>query len=183
MTTSPDARKAVEVQLGKLAEVMAAKDINNLMKLFSTQSNVLVVLPEEDTMYVGSIQFRQQMENFFKDTDSIYLKFGWLSIKVEGSVSWVATHMYYKIKKKGKQAVDLSAWLTGVLIQEKNEWVWLVYHLSLPHTIEAPEETAEEKAASEAAAKEAEAAKAGEAEAKAEEPKEPTAEDVFYELP
>jgi len=183
MSNEPEVRKAVEGQLGRLAETLEEKDLEGYAKLFATTANIMVINPEEDTMLIGIPQVRQFAEKLFKETDSISLKFGWITIKNEDKIAWVSTHVYLKIKKTGFLPVDLSAWLSGILTEEKGNWVWLLYHLSLPKTIEAPEEPPEVKVAAEAAAKEAEAGKGAEAEAKAEEPKEPTEEDVFYEMP
>ena len=180
MKASPEVRKAIEEQLESLADAMASRDINAFMKLFSTDANILALNIEEDSMFIGPTQIKQNMETFFNNTDSIALKYGWTSIKAEGKIAWVATHVNFTIKKKGFQEVPLSTWLTGVLVEQKDDWLWIQYHLSAPYKIEAPELTPEEKAAEEAAEKGEEVA---EVEAKPEEPEEPSEEDVFFELP
>jgi uncharacterized protein (TIGR02246 family) len=182
---SQETRKAIEEMMERLAETLATKDINAFMQLFTTDANMVAIGPEEEAMLIGQIQLKQQMEATFKEAESISLKYGWTSIKANGPVAWLATHVYYTIKKTGKQAVKLSTRLTGVLEQNKDKWAWVQYHFSVPLTIEAPEETPEEKAASEAAAKEKAEAEVPEAAAKSEEvtTDESPEEDIFYEMP
>jgi len=183
MSNEPEVRKAVEERLKDLAEALEEKSISKYSKLFAKMSNIMVINPEEDTMLIGEPQVRQFAEKFFEEADSIGVKYGWVSIKNEEKVAWLTSHVYLKIKKKGFQEVDLSAWLSAVLTLEKGNWVFLLYHLSLPKTIEAPELTPEEKAAEEAATKAEEEAATAEAEGGGEEGGEPSEEDVFYEMP
>ncbi len=185
MSNEPEVRKVVEERLKDLAEALEDKDIGKYTKLFAKMANIMVINPEEDTMLIGEPQVRQFAENFFKDIDNIAVKYGWVSVKNEEKVAWLTSHIYLKIKKKGFQEVELSAWLSAVLALEKDKWVFIMYHLSLPKTIEAPELSPEDKAAEEAAAKEAEAKAAAEkgTVTEGEEEKEPTEEDVFYEMP
>jgi uncharacterized protein (TIGR02246 family) len=181
-------RKAVNEVLARMAEAMAAKDINAFIKLFSKDFNILTITPEEEGMYVGPTQLKEGMEKTFNEAESLSLKYGWTSIRASGPVARVSSHVYYNIKKKGKQEVSLSARMTGVLEKDNDSWLWTQFHLSVPVSIEAPEETAEEKAAKEEAAK-AEAAKAKEAEPAAEakpaeaEEKSPEETDIFWEMP
>ncbi len=187
MKPSEETRKAINELLDRLAEAMAAKNVDAYMKLFTTNANILTIGPEEDAMNIGPIQLKQHMEATFKEAESISLKYGWTSIKANGPVAWVASHVTYNIKKIGRQEVSLSTRLTGVLEKENDKWLWIQFHFSVPLPIEAPEETPEEKAIREAAAKEEAAAEAKPAEAKpAEEeaPKEKSPEeDIFYEMP
>ncbi|MEE8204652.1 MAG: nuclear transport factor 2 family protein, partial [Dehalococcoidales bacterium] len=108
-------RKAVNEVLARMAEAMAAKDINAFIKLFSKDPNILTITPEEEGMYIGPTQLKEGMEKTFNEAESLSLKYGWTSIRANGPVAWVSSHVYYNIKKKGKQEVSLSARMTGVL--------------------------------------------------------------------
>ena len=184
-------RKAVNEVLARMAEAMADKDINAFIKLFSKDPNILTITPEEEGMYMGPTLLKEGMEKTFNEAESLSLKYGWTSIRASGPVAWVSSHVYYNIKKKGKQEVSLSARMTGVLEKDNDSWLWVQFHFSVPIPIEAPEETAEEKAAEEETAaaekapgeKAAAEAKPAEVEqAKAEE-KPPEEDDTFWEMP
>ncbi len=180
--------KAVNEVLARMAEAMAAKDINAFIKLFSKDSNILTITPEEEGMYIGSTQLKEGMEKTFNEAESLSLKYGWTSIKANGPVAWVASHVYYNIKKKGKQEANLSARMTGVLEKDNDSWLWTQFHFSVPIPIEAPEETAEETAAAEKASGEKAAAEAKPAEAAESEPakteeKSPEEDSAFWEMP
>jgi hypothetical protein len=186
MSNEPEVRKVIEGRLNDLAEALEGKNIEKYTKLFAKSPNsIMVINPEEDTMLIGELQVKEFAETFFKDMDSIAVKYGWVSIKNEGKLAWTGTHVQLKVKKKGFQEVDLSAWLSAVLTEEKGKWVFLLYHLSLPKAIEALELSPEEKAAEEAASKseEDEAAETKGVEGEGKEVKETTEEDIFYEMP
>ena len=186
--------KAVNGVLARMAEAMAAKDIDAFIKLFPSDSNILTITPEEEGMYIGPIQLKKGMEKTFNEAESLSLKYGWTSVRASGPVAWVSAHVYYKIKKKGKQEVSLSARMTGVLEKDNDSWLWTQFHFSVPIPIEAPEETAEEKAAKEEAAAaekapgekaaaEAKPAEAAESEPAEAEEKSPEEDSAFWEMP
>ncbi len=169
-------RKAVNEVLARMAEAMAAKDINAFIKLFSKDPNILSITPEEEGMYIGPTLLKRGMEKTFNEAESLSLKYGWTSIRANGPVAWVSSHVYYNIKKKGKQKVSLSARMTGVLEKDNGSWLWAQFHFSAPISIEAPEETAAaEKAPGEKAAAEAKPAEAEE--------KPPEEDSAFWEMP
>ncbi len=186
MKASETIRKAVDEVLARMAEAMAAKDINAFIKLFSKDPNILTITPEEEGMYIGPTLLKRGMEKTFNEAESLSLKYGWTSIRASGPVARVSSHVYYNIKKKGKQEVSLSARMTGVLEKDNDSWLWTQFHFSVPISIEAPEETAEEKTAKEEAAAaekalgEKAAAEAKPAEA---EEKSPEETDIFWEMP
>lgn len=145
-------------------------------------------------MYIGSTRLKEGMEKTFNEAESLSLKYGWTSIRANGPVAWVSSHVYYNIKKKGRQEVNLSARITGVLEKDNGSWLWVQFHFSVPTPIEAPEETTEEKAAKEETATaekapgEKEAAEAKPAEAPEAKPveaeeKPPEEDNAFWEMP
>ena len=186
--------KAVNEVLARMAEAMAAKDINAFIELFSKDPNILTITPEEEGMYIGTTQLKEGMGKTFNEAESLSLKYGWTSIRANGPVAWVSSHVYYNIKKNGKQEVSLSTWMTGVLEKDNDSWLWVQFHFSVPTPIEAPEETTEEKAAKEetAAAEkapggkeavEAKPAEAAEAKPVEAEEKSPEEDSAFWEMP
>ena len=147
---------------------------------------MMTITPEEDGMNLGHNKLKATMEKTFEAAEVLNWKYGWTSIKANGSVAWVASHITYTIKKTNRHQINLSTRFTCVLEKNKNKWLINQYHFSVPLPIEAPEETEEEKKAkAEAEAKvkaETEAAntKIKETIQKAEEELEDTG---FYEIP
>lgn len=208
MRADEQTRRAVNEVLIKMAQAMETKDIDAFMKLFSKDSNMLTIGPEEAEMSIGPVQLKERMEKTFTEAETLSLKYGWTSIKANGPAAWVASHVYYTIKKKGQEEISLSARLTGVLEKIDNQWLWTQQHFSVARNIEEgivkalkqleadkaeaakaqaeqakaaapPEEPAK---ANQAEVKQAEAAEKPPAETKPPPKEKPIDEDIFYEL-
>jgi len=182
MRTDEQTRTAVNEVLIKMAQAMETKDIDVFMKLFSKDSNMLTIGPEEAEMSIGPGQLKERMEKTFSEAETLSLKYGWTSIKANGPAAWVASHVYYNIKKKGQEEISLSARLTGVLEKIDNQWLWTQQHLSVARNIEEGIAKAlklleaERAKAAEAEAEQAKAAASPEEPAKAEQAEDEQAE-------
>jgi uncharacterized protein (TIGR02246 family) len=199
MRADQETREAVNEILQKMAQAMAAKDITAFMKLFAKDPNMLTVGLEEAEMSIGSNQLQERMQNTFKEAEAISLKYGWTTIRANGPVAWVASHITYNIKKKDQEALSLSTRLTGILEKIDGKWLWVQQHFSMARDIaEAIAEALKKIEADKAKA--AEAAEAAEAEGeeaapsadeagtqeeapKMEEPASKEETGGFYELP
>ncbi len=168
----------VNAILDGLAQAVRGKRIREFIKYFSNDPNMMTIGPESEGMNLGYIKLKDTMEKTFEGAEVLNWKYGWTSIKSNGPVAWVASHVTYTIKKKDKHRLELSTRFTCVLEKDRNKWLINQFHFSLPIPIEAPEETEEEKKAKvEAKATEKKAKKTG-AKARAE------LEDTgFYEVP
>lgn len=173
MRADEQTRTAVNEALIKMAQAMETKDIDAFMKLFSKDQNMLTIGPEEAEMSLGPGQLKERMEKTFTEAETLSLKYGWTSIKANGPAAWVASHVYYNIKKKGQEEISLSARLTGVLEKIDNQWLWTQQHFSVARNIEEGIVKAlKQLEAEKAKAAEAEAAKAQAEQAKAAAPPE-----------
>lgn len=171
-------KTAVNDLLERFADAYESKNVDSLMSLFKPDPNMLNLGPEKEEMNVGAAQLKESMGNVFKEAESINLKYGWTSIKANGDVAWVASHVTYTIKKVGKLEVSESARFTAVFEKEKDNWLFVQHHLSFAKDIEAEDEP--KKEGEEAKAEEA---KAEETKAEEEKPEEKSEDDVFYEIP
>ena len=166
MRADAETRAAVNEVLNRMAAAMADKDIDAFMNLFADEANMLNIGIEEEEMSIGNTQLKEQMQKTFEEAESISLKYGWTSIRANGPVAWVASHVYYNIKKKGKEELNLSSRLTGVLEKTDNQWLWTQQHFSIARNIEEAIADALKKIIEEEKAKEA--AEAADAAAQAE---------------
>ena len=198
MRADQETREAVNEILEKMARAIAAKDITAFMSLFAKDPNMLTVGLEEAELSIGAIQLKERMQETFKEAETISLKYGWTTIKANGPVAWVASHVTYNIKKKGQEALSLSTRLTGILEKTDGKWLWVQLHFSMARNIqeaiaEALKKIEDDKAKAAEAALAAEAegeeatppAAAGKQEEAAKEEAPAKKEDTggFYELP
>ena len=199
MRADEETKKAVNAVLEKMAQAMAARDITAFIKLFAKDPNMFTIGLEEAEMSIGINQLQERMQGTFDEAEAISLKYGWTTIKANGPVAWVASHITYNIKKKEQEALSLSTRLTGVLEKTDGKWLWVQLHFSMARNIaeaiaEALKiiEADKAKAAETAKAAEAETeeaaspAEAGTQEEPAKEEEAPAKEEEtggFYELP
>ena len=188
MKADETTRNAINSILNEMAEALQARDLEAYMSFFAKEPNMLTIGLEEKELSVGDHGLKERMKKTFEEAHSMFIKYGWTSIKANGDAAWVASNTTYTVKKKGKQEVSIPARMTGVLEKIGGNWLWTQLHFSTPIPIEAPDAPPEEQKKAEEAAKEAEKAKEkgekpAETEEVKEEDKEKKIDDVFYEIP
>jgi uncharacterized protein (TIGR02246 family) len=170
MKADQETKQAVNAVLEKMAQAMAARDITAFIKLFANDAIMVTLGLEERDINIGIFQLKERMQGTFTEAEAISLKYGWTTIKANGPVAWVASHITYNIKKKEQEALSLSTRLTGVLEKTDGKWLWVQLHFSMARNI----------------AEAAKAAEAGTQEEPAKEEEAPAKEEEtggFYELP
>lgn len=177
MRADETTKTAVNELLEKFADAYESKNATALINLFKTDPNMLNLGPEKDGMDVGTTQLKDHMEGLFKEAEKLHIKYGWTSIKANGDVAWVASHITYTVKKIGKLEASESARFTAVLEKESGKWLFVQHHISFAKDIEVEDEPKKEGEE----AKAEESGKEAEAEKKVEEEK--PEDNVFYEIP
>ncbi|MEN8614738.1 nuclear transport factor 2 family protein [Dehalogenimonas sp. THU2] len=186
MGADSETRTAINDLLEEFKYAVENKNVEALLSTTTKDANMLNIGPAHDEMSIGPAQLKERYEKYFASVDSITVKYGYTTIKANGPVAWVSSHLYQTLKKGSRQLVlDMRMTLVAEKIQD--DWKISEMHLSIPGEVKLPEPTPEEKAAEEAAAAAAKAAE--EAKKKEEEDKrqaalkadEPPADQSFFD--
>jgi ketosteroid isomerase-like protein len=163
-----ETRAAINALLEQTKVAMEAKDADAYVALTTQDPNMLNIGPAKDEMSIGVGQLKERYQKHFATADTINFKYGYTTIKSNGNVAWVSSHLWETLTK-GSRKLLLDMRMTAVAEKINDKWGWSEIHLSVPAEFKLPEPTPEEKAAEEAAAKAAKEAE--EAKKKAEEDK------------
>jgi hypothetical protein len=168
MRADNETRAVINVLLDQTKAAFEDRNVDDFIKLTTNDPNMLNIGPAKDEMSIGPGQLKERFQNHFAMADTVTLKYGYTTIKSNGNVAWVSSHLWETLTK-GTRKLMLDMRMTAVAEKIDNKWGWSEMHWSLPGEVKMPDPTAEEKAAEEAAAKAAREAE--EAKKKAEEDK------------
>jgi len=180
-----ETRSIINGLLEQFKAAVEAKNADEIVALTTSDPNMLNIGPGKDEMSIGTGQLKERYQVHFAMADTAALKIGYTTIKSNGNVAWVASHMIETLTK-GTRKLVLDMRMTAVAEKIENKWGFSEMHFSIPAEVKMPEPSPEEKAAEETAAAVAKAAedtkkKAAEdkkkAEMKADEP--PTDQSFF----
>ena len=157
MRADNETRSAINALLEETKAAMESRNAEAFIKLTTKDPNMLNIGPGKDEMSIGVGQLKERYEKHFALADTITIKYGYTTIKSNGNVAWVASHLYETLKKGSRQLV-LDMRMTIVAEKIDDKWGWSEMHLSIPAEVNMPEPTPEEKAAEEAAIAAAKAA-------------------------
>ncbi|AKG52857.1 hypothetical protein DGWBC_0169 [Dehalogenimonas sp. WBC-2] len=186
MRADSETRSAINALLEEFKYAMEARNVEALLNTTTKDANMLNIGPAQDEMSIGEGQLKERYTKLFASVDTVTIKYGYTTIKANGLVAWVSSHLYETLKR-GSQAVVLDMRLTAVAEKIENDWKFSEMHLSIPGEVKLPEPTPEEKAAEEAAAaatKAAEEAKKNKEEEKRQaelKADEPSADQSFFD--
>ncbi|ADJ26502.1 conserved hypothetical protein [Dehalogenimonas lykanthroporepellens BL-DC-9] len=186
MRADSETRSAINALLDEYKYALEARNVEALLNVTTKDPNMLNIGPAQDEMSIGPGQLKERYEKHFAMADNIAVKFGYTTIKANGDVAWVSSHIYETLTR-GTRELVLDMRLTAVAEKVDGTWKFSEMHLSLPGEVKMPEPTPEEKEAEEAA--EAERKAAEEAKRKEEEAKreaelkadEPPADQSFFD--
>ncbi len=186
MKAESETRSAVNALLDQFKYALEAKNVEALLNSTTKDPNMLNIGPAQDEMSIGPGQLKERYQKHFALADTIAVKFGYTTIKANGQIAWVSSHIYETLTK-GTRELVLDMRLTAVAEQVENEWKFSEMHLSIPSEVKMPDPTPEEKTteeAEEAERKAVEEAKKKEEEAKHEaelKADEPPADQSFFD--
>lgn len=186
MRADSETRSAINALLDDFKYALEARKVDALLDITTKDPNMLNIGPAQDEMSIGPGQLKERYAKHFAMADNIAVKFGYTTIKANGDVAWVSSHVYETLTKASRELV-LDMRLTAVAEKIEEEWKFSEMHLSIPAEVKMPEPSPEEKEAEEAA--EAERKAAEEARRKEEEAKreaelkadEPPADQSFFD--
>jgi ketosteroid isomerase-like protein len=181
-----ETRSIINSLLEQYKAAVEAKNADEIVALTTNDPNMLNIGPGKDEMSIGTGQLKEYYQKIFGMADTVTLKYGYTTIKSNGNVAWVSSHLWETLKKGQTRQLLLDMRMTAVAEKIDNKWGFSEMHFSVPTEVKMPEPSPEEKAAEEAAlaaAKAAEEAKKKavedkkKAEKKADEP--PTDQSFF----
>jgi ketosteroid isomerase-like protein len=186
MRADSETRSAINALLEEYKYALEAKNVDALLNVTTKDPNMLNIGPGQEEMSIGPGQLKERFEKHFAMADTVAVKYGYTTIKANGDVAWVSSHLYETLTKNSRELV-LDMRLTAVAEKTDDNWKFSEMHLSIPAEVKMPEPTPEEKEAEEAA--EAERKAAEEAKRKEEEAKheaalkadEPPADQSFFD--
>jgi len=128
-----DAKTEAEVMavLDRMRECYAKRDLGGLVALFATDPDVVAIGSGADEKRIGPAQVKVQLERDFAQSESLLMRFEWLSISAAGSVAWVAADCVFNARVSGED-MKLSGRLTAVLEKRGGQWLIMQEHLSMP---------------------------------------------------
>jgi len=138
MKIEPEVRKEINLVLDSMKEAVEAKNIEALVALVDSEPNILTVGPCPDNVGLGQNGFRRWMQALLDKATPVKFKLGFTTIKGNGPVVWLDTHVTYTCKN-GENQKDFDFYLSGVMEKVTNEWRWSQMHLSAPSELEFPE--------------------------------------------
>ena len=131
MKADPQTEAAVMNVMNQLAEAFAKRDLDNLLALYAPDPDVVVIGTGGDEKCTGLAEIRTVFQRAFAQSEAAFVKIGWHSVSVAGSVAWVAADIILHVKTSGRQ-ISLQARSTAVLEQRGDKWLIVQFHGSLP---------------------------------------------------
>ncbi|AHB12828.1 nuclear transport factor 2 family protein [Dehalococcoides mccartyi] len=138
MKIDPEVRKEINQVLDAMKEAIETKDMEALVALVESEPNVLTVGPCPDNVGLGQNGFKRWMQTLLDKATPVKFKYGFTTIKGNGPVAWLDTHVTYTCKN-GENQKDFDFYLSGVMEKADNGWHWSGMHLSAPTELEFPE--------------------------------------------
>ena len=169
MRADNETRSIINNFLEQYKAAVEAKNADAIIALTTSDPNMLNIGIGKDEMSIGTGQLKEYYQKLFATADTVTLKYGYTTIKSNGNVAWVSSHLWETLTKGKTRQLALDMRMTAVLEKIENNWGFSEMHFSVPVEVKMPEPSPEEKAAEEAAAAAAKAAE--EAKKKAEEDK------------
>jgi ketosteroid isomerase-like protein len=163
-----ETRSIINSLLEQFKAAAEERNADALVALTTNDPNMLNIGPGKDEMSIGTGQLKEYYQKHFAMADTVTIKLGYTTIKSNGNVAWIASHLIETLAK-GNRKLVLDMRLTAVAEKIENKWGWSEMHFSIPAEVKMPDASPEEKAAEEAAATAAKAAE--EAKKKTEEDK------------
>ena len=128
-----DAKTEAEVMsvLETWATAYAKRDVNAVMSLFATDSDMVFIGTGADERRLGPAEVKLQVERDFDQSESMTVDWKWRSISVYGDIAAMATECVVNAVVGGQQ-LTFPLRITGVLQKRNGRWLWVQWHSSAP---------------------------------------------------
>ena len=106
-------------------------DINQVMALFDTSANIILVGSDSGEIFIGKNQAKEWLTQLFS-----FGSFSWemsrIDIDNNGKTAWVFVDgkMIVNFHKGGKKITPYR--FTGIMVKKKGEWKWRLFDGSVP---------------------------------------------------
>ncbi|MFZ4411836.1 MAG: nuclear transport factor 2 family protein [Bacteroidales bacterium] len=106
-------------------------DINQVMALFDTSANIILVGSDSGEIFIGKNQAKEWLTQLFS-----FGSFSWEMNRVDidnnGKTAWVFVDgkMIVNFHKGGKKITPYR--FTGIMVKKKGEWKWRLFDGSVP---------------------------------------------------
>ncbi|MBF0318500.1 MAG: nuclear transport factor 2 family protein [Nitrospirae bacterium] len=131
MKAAAEAEKQIFRLLDDFAEGYSRKDINGMLSLYSTDSDLVFYGTGADEKRVGIEEIKLQLERDFTQTDSLNIKYEWRLASCAGEIAWVAADTTINAIIEREEYI-FPGRLTLVLKNTGGRWLIVQGHLSLP---------------------------------------------------
>lgn len=152
MRADNETRSIINNLLEQFKAAVEAKSADAIIALTTNDPNMLNIGPGKDDMSIGTGQLKEYYQKLFGTADTVTLKYGYTTIKSNGNVAWVSSHLWETLKKGQTRQLALDMRMTAVLEKIENKWGFSEMHFSVPAEVKMPEPSPEEKAVEEASA-------------------------------
>ena len=123
----------VKAVLKKSFEAYAKKDLDEMMKVYAPDADLIVIGSGMDDKCVGLAQLRERFKRDFDYFELVLPTFKSVSVSATGDIAWFASDVAVQTKTRDKE-MNFSARLTGVLEKRDGNWLIVQSHLSVPAT-------------------------------------------------
>jgi ketosteroid isomerase-like protein len=131
MKADASTEAAVKSVLDGLAENYKTRNLEGLLAGFAPDPDVVMYGTGADEKRVGLAQVKAQAERDWSQSDSISIKYKWMSVSASGPAAWVAADAAFVLKSAG-ESFSLPARTTFVLEKRGNNWLIVHAHFSFP---------------------------------------------------
>jgi ketosteroid isomerase-like protein len=133
-----DSLTEIEVMdvLNKFADFYARRDMDCLISLIATDSDVVLFGMGPDEKRIGLNEMKIQFESDWSEFEAASIRFNWISISAVGDAAWVAADTLFKMTVEGNNLL-FPCFLTMVLAKNRGNWFIVHVHYSAP-AIELP---------------------------------------------
>ena len=117
--------------LTQFADAFHRRNINDLIRLFASDSDVVAIGSDADEKCVGIHEIKALFNRYFENFEALSLELRDTMISTAGQVAWVAAD-YTITLETGDQETTKYGRLTFVLEKRCDNWLILQIHHSVP---------------------------------------------------
>jgi len=128
-----DAKTESEVMhvLNKSAEAFRNKNLEELMRFYAPDPDVVVIGSDAGEEKVGISEIKALYQRLFDEHEELSFELGWTMVSKAGTVAWVAADDTIRVKT-GDQVTTGQGRMTFVLEKRGDKWLILQLHHSVP---------------------------------------------------
>jgi ketosteroid isomerase-like protein len=127
MEADADTKNAVFGLLETWSRLFAAKDLEGILALFSSDADVTMMGSEDWEMGIGPDRVRAIYTRLFTRGDSATWEWKWHQVSSSGSIAWLLATGIVSVTKAGVETSGPYR-LSAVFEQKNGRWYWMQFH-------------------------------------------------------